>query len=256
MTERIVLITGASRGLGRAVARGFALQGARLVLVARKIDNLVSVAEACLADGVPVQTFPCDLSSAEAIGDLCTRLNSILPCLDVLVGNAAVLGPQGSLSTIDISAWQEVFAVNVLANARLVQGLWPLLARSNAARIVFVTSGAARGVAGTGAYSVTKAGLNAMALGLAPECVPPQMTVNVVSPGPMRTDMRREAKPSENPETVPVPDEAVAAILDLARADCERHGEIMMLSAGRPEEASRPGKTLGDNQGETARQTG
>ncbi len=225
---RIALITGASRGIGAAVAKRFAREGAHLVLVARTVGGLEEVDDAVRAEGGSATLVPLDLLDYPAIDRLGGALAERHGRLDVLVGNAAMLGelrPVGHYPTDD---WEKVFALNVTANWRLIRAFDALLRASDAGRAMFVTAGAARShTAYWGAYAASKAALESMARTYAAELTKTDVRVNLIEPVATRTRLRAEAMPGEDPQTLPHPDALTDAFVELASPDCRRNGEIL-----------------------------
>ncbi|MBI3453808.1 MAG: SDR family NAD(P)-dependent oxidoreductase, partial [Rhodospirillales bacterium] len=225
---RIALITGATRGIGAAVAKRFAAEGAHVVLIGRTVGALEEMDDAVRAAGSSATLVPLDLNELERIDPLGPALHQRFGKLDILVGNAALLGSLTPLSHHDAKLWDEVMRVNVTANWRLIRTLEPLLKLSDAGRAIFVTSGAAqKAQAYWGAYATTKAALDAMVRTWAAELVKTPVRVNLLSPGPIRTAMRAHAFPGEDPATLPAPDAVTHAFVDLAAPDCTRHGETV-----------------------------
>ena len=168
LAGRIALITGASRGIGAAVARRFAAEGAKLILAARttggieEIDDEIRAAHG--ADAAPA-LVRVDLSVVEDIDRLAIAVSRRFGRLDVLVGNAGLLGTMGPIHQIEPAEWDRVLAVNLSANWRLVRVFDPILRAVDSGRAIFVGSGAARGKHPYwGTYAVSKAGLETMAL--------------------------------------------------------------------------------------------
>ncbi|MFQ5764708.1 MAG: SDR family NAD(P)-dependent oxidoreductase [Rhodospirillales bacterium] len=227
---RIALVTGASRGIGAAVARRFAEEGARLVLTARTPGGLEELDDDVRGiTGEPATLVPLDLTDLDAIDRLGAAIFERFQRLDVLIGNAGQLGTLGPLPHIEPTTWDRVMAVNVTANWRLIRSMDPLLRVSDAGRCVFVTSTVAREVrAYWGAYAVSKAALEMTALIYAAEVAKTSVRVNIVNPGPTRTAMRTEAFPGEDPETLKTPESIAGVFVDLAEAACERHGEVVV----------------------------
>jgi NAD(P)-dependent dehydrogenase (short-subunit alcohol dehydrogenase family) len=226
---RIAVVTGASRGIGAAVALRFAEEGAQLVLIARTVGALEELDDAIRAAGgrQPV-LVPHDLRDFDGLDRLGASLHERYGKLDILVGNAGILGPLTPVGHIPPDIWQEVMDVNVTANYRLIRSLDPLLRRSDAGRAIFVTSGASSGrTAYWGPYAVSKAALEALVLSYAAEVTKTQVRANLLSPGPIRTAMRAAAFPGENPETLRRPEEIVDLFVDLASAACTKNGEIV-----------------------------
>ncbi len=228
LVGRIAVVTGASRGIGAAVARRFAAEGAHVVLVARTVGGLEEVDDAVRAAGGAATLVPLDLADLDRIDPLGPALYERFKKLDILVGNAGLLGTLGPLSHHDAKLWDDVFKVNVTANWRLIRTLEPLLRLSDAGRAIFVTSGAAQmAQAYWGAYATAKAALEAMVKTWAAELAKTTIRVNLLSPGPIRTAMRAEAFPGEDPLSLRPPDAILQSFVDLAAPDCARHGEIV-----------------------------
>lgn len=228
LSGRIAVVTGASRGIGAAVARLFAAEGAHIVAVARTVGGLEELDDAIRATGGTATLVPQDLCELDAIDKLGAALYERYGRLDVLVGNAGVLGSLTPVSHIEPRIWDEAVAINLTANYRLIRSLDPLLRLSDAGRAIFVTSGAARAPrAYWGTYGATKVALEHLVLTWAAEIAKTAVRVNLVNPGATRTAMRAAAMPGEDPQTLPTPDEVAPAFLDLATPDCSRHGEIV-----------------------------
>jgi NAD(P)-dependent dehydrogenase (short-subunit alcohol dehydrogenase family) len=228
LVGRIALITGASRGIGAAVARRFAKEGARLVLAARTVGGLEEVDDAVRASGGQATLVPMDLTDGAAIDQLGGAIHEQFGRLDILVGNAAALGTLGPVAHIEPTQWDAVVALNLTANYRLIRSIDPLLRQSDAGRAIFVSSGAARGRNPFwGAYAATKAGLEALVKTYAAEMAETSVRANLVNPGAQRTEMRAAAFPGELPESLPHPDERTGVFVDLADTACDKNGEIL-----------------------------
>lgn len=153
--------------------------------------------------------------------------------LDILIGNAGVLGKLTPLGHLEPKVWDEVMAINVTANWRLIRSLDPLLQRSDAGRAVFVSSGAARKCpAYWGAYSVSKAALEALVKTYAAENQSTQVRANLLNPGPIRTAMRAKAMPGEDPMSLPTAEALARAAADLWQSECRQNGTIFDFQAG------------------------
>jgi NAD(P)-dependent dehydrogenase (short-subunit alcohol dehydrogenase family) len=233
LAGRLALVTGASRGLGAAVAKRFAAEGAQLVLVARTVGGLEEVDDAVRAAGSSATLVPLDLADFDAIDRLGQSLHERFGRLDVLVGNAGVLGTLSPVGHIRVRDWTEVVNLNLTANWRLIRSLDPLLRISDAGRVIFVTDSVARGPkAFWGPYAAAKAGLEALVRVYADETArTTNLRVNLIDPGRLRTRLRARAYPGERPETVPAPDSAADAFVALAAPACARHGELVVLPA-------------------------
>jgi len=228
LAGRIAVVTGASRGIGAAVARLLAGEGAHIVAVARTVGGLEELDDAIRASGGTTTLVPQDLRDFEAIDRLGAALYQRYGRLDVLVGNAGVLGGLTPVGHIEPRAWEEALAINLTANYRLIRSLDPLLRQSDAGRAVFVTTGATRRPRPYWAtYGTTKIALEYLVLTWAAEVAKTNIRVNLVNPGATRTAMRAAAMPGEDPQTLPTADEIAPAFLELAAPDCARHGEIV-----------------------------
>ena len=225
---RIAFVTGASRGIGRAVAKRFAAEGAHVVLLARTQGALEELDDEIREAGGQATLVPFDLTDFDQIDRTGAALFERFKRLDVLVGNAGVLGTMGPVAHMDPAVWEQVMAVNVTANWRLIRGFDPLLRASDAGRAIFVTSGAARGPrAYWGAYAVSKAALEMLVGTYAAEVTKTNVRVNLVEPGATRTAMRAEAYPGEDPLSLKEPDGLTDVFVALAEPACDRHGELV-----------------------------
>jgi len=229
LAGRIALVTGASRGIGRAVAKRFAQEGADLILTARTVGALEELDDEIRAiNGKTSLLVPMDLRNFDTIDQLGAGLYERYGKLDVLVGNAGVLGQISPLTHTDPPAWQETIDVNLTANWRLIRSLDPLLRQSTAGRAIFVTSGAARGPrAYWGAYAVSKAALEMLVGIYAQENLQGTVRANLIDPGKTRTRIRATAYPGENPQTLPAPEDITEPFVRLAQADYAGNGEVV-----------------------------
>ncbi len=228
LEDRIALITGANRGIGRAVALAFAREGAHVILLARNVEALERVDDEIRGLGAAATLVPLDLSCGERIDNLGPTIYQRWGRLDILVANAGVLGPLSPLGHIPSEQWDEVLEINLTANWRLIRTADPLLRTSDAGRAIFVTSGAARNIrAYWGPYAVSKAGLEALVKTYAAETETTNLRVNLINPGATATAMRAEAMPGEDPATLPAPEDVAPVFVDLASPDCREHGQII-----------------------------
>lgn len=227
LANRVALVTGASRGIGRAVAVGLAREGAHVVLLARTTAGLEEVDDEIRAAAGTATLVTLDLRKPDKVDALGPTLYQRWGKLDILVANAGVLGPISPLPHITADAWNEVIDINLTANWRLIRSLDPLLRRADAARAVFVSSGAASGKnAYWGPYAVSKAGLEALVKTYAHEVASTAIKVNLLNPGPVRTTMRQRAYPGENPDTLPAPEALVPMFLDLLDVGQSESGQV------------------------------
>ena len=226
---RIALITGASRGIGAAVARRFAAEGAHVILTARTVGGIEEVDDAIrAAGGAPATLVPLDLRDGDEIDKLAPAIAARFGRLDILVGNAGVLGTLGPVSHLAPELWDEAVAVNLTANWRLIRALEPLLRASDAGRAIFVSSGIVRSNrAYWGVYAATKAGLDSLVKVWAEELAKTPVRINLIDPGATRTKMRAAAMPGEDPMSIKAPDEITEPFVDLADPACTRHGETV-----------------------------
>lgn len=216
LADRIALVTGASRGIGHATALALAKAGAHVVAIARTVGGLEELDDAIKAVGGSATLVPLDLKDYDGIDRLGASLNARYGKLDVLVANAGILGALSPLGHVEPKVWDDVMAINVTANYRLIRSLDPLLQKSDAGRAVFLTSGAAWvAMAYWGPYSVSKAAVELMARIYAAETASTKLRVNIFNPGPIRTRMRASAMPGEDPMTLDVPENVAEKILDL-----------------------------------------
>ena len=223
---RLALITGASRGIGYAVAKRFAAEGAHVIAVARTRGGLEELDDEICQAGGEATLVELDFNKPEQIDGLAGPILERWGKLDILVGNAAMLGRLTPVAQFPPDMWQQVFNVNLHANWRLIRALDPLLRASPAGRAMFVTSGVARRVVPYwGAYAVTKAALEQMVLTWAAEVEKTNLRVNILNPGPTRTAIRATAFPGEDPATLPHPDSLAETFVRLAEASCTLHGQ-------------------------------
>lgn len=228
LAGRVALITGASRGIGAAVARRYAAEGAHVVLIGRTVGGLEEVDDAVKAAGGSATLVPQDLTDYDAIDRLGAALYERFRRLDILVGNAGALGVLSPVPHIEPKLWDETFAVNVTANFRLIRSLDPLLRQSESGRAIFVTTAATKAPrAYWSAYGASKIALEYMVQTWAAEVAKTKLRVNLVDPGATRTAMRAAAFPGEDPETVKPPDALGDLFVDLGAAECKRHGEVV-----------------------------
>ncbi len=226
---RIALVTGASRGIGRAVARRFAEEGARLILIARTQNELEKLDDEIRAIGGQASLAPLDLRDYDSIDRVGAALFERYGKLDILVGNAGILGGLGPIGHFGPKVWEDVLAVNVTANWRLIRSLDPLLRRSDAGRAIFVTSCVTQAAFPYwGAYAASKAALEMMVRVYASELGRTNVKANLIDPGVVRTSMRAEAFPGEDPASLPAPEEITETFVELALPTCIQQGKIVV----------------------------
>jgi NAD(P)-dependent dehydrogenase (short-subunit alcohol dehydrogenase family) len=224
---RVALITGASRGIGRAVAKALAALGAQVVLVARTQGGLEEVDDEIRAGGGKATLLPMDLRNGDSIDPLGPSLMQRFGRLDILVHNAGALGKLTPVGHITPKDFAECVAVNLAASYRLIRTCAPLLVASDAGRAVFVTTTVARAPrAFWGAYAASKAGMENLVLTWADEVEQTKLRVNLFNPGGTATRMRAQAFPGEDPNTLPAPEEVAPALVALCLPDVMEHGQL------------------------------
>ncbi|MFZ0608473.1 MAG: SDR family NAD(P)-dependent oxidoreductase [Xanthobacteraceae bacterium] len=234
LADRIALVTGATRGIGRAVTLALAREGAHVVATGRTQGALEEIDDAVRSAGSSATLVPLDIRDYPGIYRLATAIDERYQRLDVLVGNAGVVGQRSPVDHIDTQNWDEVMAVNVTANWHLLRAMNALLRRSDAGRVALITSGAATHPrAYSGAYSVSKAALNALGQIYAAETSSTAMRVNLFNPGPTRTKMRALVMPGEDPMTLPTPEVVAEKILDLCLPGCSETGKLYDFRTGK-----------------------
>jgi len=225
---RIALVTGASRGIGAAVAKRYAAEGAQVILTARTVGGIEETDDAIRAAGGTAILVPLDLTDGNKIDEFGARLYERFGKLDILVGNAGTLGVLTPVGHMDPPVWDKVVAVNLTANWRLLRSMDPLLRRSDAGRAIFVTSGVTRGVLPFwGAYAASKAALEALVKTYAAEISKFGLRANLVDPGVVRTALRAQAFPGEDPNTLPAPEAITEVFVALAEPSCRRNGQVV-----------------------------
>ena len=234
LAGRLALITGASRGLGAAVAERFAAEGARLILAARTVGGLEATDDRVRAAGGTATLIPVDLTEAEAVERLAAAIYQRFGGLDIVVANAARLGALSPVAHGDPELWQTVLDLNLVSTYRLIRAVHPLLAAAEAGRAVFVTCGVGHTTAPFwNAYAVSKAGLEMLARLYAAEVARTAIRVNLLDPGPLRTKLRATAFPGERPDAIPAPEDLTEAFVHLAEPACSSHGAL--IEAAEPE---------------------
>jgi NAD(P)-dependent dehydrogenase (short-subunit alcohol dehydrogenase family) len=222
------LITGASRGLGAALAERFAAEGASLVLVARTAGALEEVDDRVRAAGGRAILVPLDLAEGQAVDQLGGALAERFGRLDVLVGCAAELGSLSPLGHLKPQTFERVMTINAAANCRLIRSLDPLLRASTAGRAIFVTCAQARADKPYwGGYAASKAALEALVMAYAAETRRTALRVNLIDPGIMRTRLRASAYPGEDAAKLPDPRAVTEAFVALAETACTDHGQLI-----------------------------
>ena len=223
LADRLALVTGASRGIGAAIAESLAAAGAHVVLTARTAGELEQVEERIYRGGGSATIAPLDLTESDAIAKLATAIAGRWQALDVLVLNAAMLGSLAAVPAIDGKEFGKLLTLNVLANQALIAGFDPMLRRSDRARLLAITSSVgAQPRAYWGAYGASKAALENLVLAYGEEVANiSSIRTAIVDPGATRTAMRAKAFPGEDPATLKPPSAVADAVVDLLRQDFE-----------------------------------
>lgn len=227
LDKKIALVTGATKGIGRAVAIAYAKAGAHVIALGRQTSALESLDDQIKADGGSATLVDMDLKDFDSIDRLGGAIHERWGKLDILVGNAAILGPVTPLGHIKPKNWQDLVDVNITANWRLIRSFDPLLRQSDAARVIFVTSGAAHSSKPyVGGYAMSKAALEVIAKTYAAETEDTAIRVNIIDPSHTRTEMRAAYMPGEKPETVKEPTALAPLFLELASDSITDTGKV------------------------------
>ncbi|HSI42201.1 MAG TPA: SDR family NAD(P)-dependent oxidoreductase [Xanthobacteraceae bacterium] len=243
LADRVALVTGATRGIGRATALALAGAGAHVIALGRTSGALEELDDAIKAVGSSATLVPVDVKDGPGIDRLGGAIFERFGVLDVFVANAGVLGPMTPLAHIEPKEWDDTIAANLTANWRLVRSLDPLLRRASAGRAVLVSSGAAHKARPFwGAYAASKAALEVLGRTWAAEVANlSNLKVTLFNPGPVATRMRAKAFPSENQATLPTPEAVAAAILPLCLPDFTETGRLYDFPTGRLLDFRAPG---------------
>lgn len=222
---RTALVTGANRGIGLAIAKELGKEGALVLLAGRKKSALAKVKKEIQAAGGNAQVVAVDFDREKSVRNAARGLRRRLKALDIFIGNAASLGARVPLVSYPLKTWRETFRINVEANLALLQELDPLLKKSSAPRIVMLSARVAtQGKATTGSYAVSKAALESLVRIYVAELGDSPLRINVVSPGPTRTEMRARAAPEEDPMTIKAPEAIAPLFVALSMPQCQLQG--------------------------------
>ena len=234
LNSKVILVTGANKGFGLAISMDLAKAGATVIMLGRDLSSLEYAYDAVVDAGYkePI-LYPLDLEGAspENYQELQDNIIEKFNRLDGLIHNAAILGTQMPIDQYDIKLWYSTLQINLSAPFMLTQFLIPALKKSNDARILFLSSSVGRKArAYWGAYSVSKFGLEGLAMTLSEELEKTKIKVNTINPGKMRTEMRRTAYPAEDASTLPKPEEKSSVIVYLLSKEAERiNGEQLSI---------------------------
>lgn len=227
LAGRVALITGASRGIGRALALAVAREGAHVIAVARTQGALEELDDEIRAAGGAATLVPLDITDYDGLDRLGLAIHERWGKLDMMVANAGSLNPLAPLGHVTSKEFDTVMAVNVTSVWRLIRSMESLLTASDAGRAVFLSSGAAhKCLAYWGPYSASKAAVEALARTFAAETATTGVRVSIVNPGPLRTRMRAAAMPGEDPQTLRTPEDLAPHILPMLRPDWTHSGLI------------------------------
>ena len=226
LAGRIALVTGASRGIGRAAAIALGAAGAHVICIARTVGGLEETDDAIAKAGGTATLVPLNLKDFSAIDRLGASIYERWGRLDAFLGNAGTLGALTPLAQLDPKIFTELMEINITANWRLIRSLDPLLRQSDAGRVLFITSGAAaKHTQYWGGYAMSKAALESLALTYAAECAVTNIKVNLLNPGAIRTAMRAKAMPGEEPSSLKRPEEVAPRIVQLLSPSSDKTGE-------------------------------
>lgn len=231
--NRIALVTGASRGLGKAAALALAKDGCHIIATARTIGGLEELDDQIKDAGGSATLVQMDLKDRPAMFNLAQAIQERWGKLDVMIANAGVLGALTPASHLDENIWDDVIDTNLSAVWRMIRVFEGLLRQSEAGRAVLVTSSAAHGgnYPYWSAYSASKAGLEALGQSWAAELANTNIKVNLLDPGGVGTSMFGTAFPGIDLATMPQPEDIAPAFVALSSVDCSRHGEVIRASA-------------------------
>lgn len=233
LSGKTALITGASRGIGAAVAKAYAAAGAKVILAARTVGALEAVDDDIRkADSQPATIMPVDMAKLDELDKMGPAIAQQFGGLDIFIGNAAMLGTLGPMTHMDAKTWHKVWDVNLHANFRLLRSLDPLLRAAPAGRVICTSSGLAQlPLAYWSAYCASKAALEMMVKVYATETEKTNVRANLVDPGLVDTAMLAEAFPGGYPGQTKRPEDVASVFLELAAPSCQRHGEVVKAGA-------------------------
>ena len=224
---KIALVTGASKGIGRAAAIALGAAGAHVICVARTVGALEEVDDEIRKAGGSATLVPFNLKDVAGIDRLGASIFERWGRLDALLANAGVLGVLTPITHLEPKVFDQLLDINVTANWRLIRSMDPLLRLSDAGRALFVTSGAARKHSQFwGGYAMSKAALEALALTYAAECQSTKVRVNLFNPGATRTAMRKKAMPGEDPAGLQTPEDIAPRIVELLSPSNAANGQL------------------------------
>lgn len=222
MTDKVALVTGGSRGIGRAIALAYAREGARVFVSARREADLEQAVGEIRAAGGEASWIAADISKTREVKRLLREVRCLYGTVHILVNNASILGPRETIIRYPLSDWERVMRVNLTAMFGVTKEALRMMIPQKEGSIINLSSGVGRvGKARWGAYAVSKFGVEGFTQLLAEEMKEHNIRVNAVNPGGTRTDMRAEAYPQEDPLTLPAPDEITKVFVYLASPESE-----------------------------------
>ncbi|NOZ41605.1 MAG: SDR family NAD(P)-dependent oxidoreductase, partial [Alphaproteobacteria bacterium] len=229
LKDKIALVTGATRGIGAGVVRALAREGAYIIMVGRTTGALEEMDDVVHELGAEATLVPMDLTDSKAIDRLGGHVAEKWGRLDILIGNAGILGPISPVGHIPPKDWDQLLAVNLTANYRLIRSFDPLLKAADAGRMVFVTSTVGEDCrAYWGGYGCTKAALNCMVKSYALEIANiSNARANILNPGPIRTQMRAAAAPGEDRDSLDTPDDVAPLFVKMCLPEFQQNGTII-----------------------------
>lgn len=217
LNKKVVVITGASKGLGAALARGFARSGAKVALCARSKDELKKIEQEITNDGGTVFTLPIDVKVPDHVENFASTTLSEFGKVDAVINNASILGQRVPVSDYQYSTWQNVIDVNINGVFLMTKAFLPALMKQRSGSIINLSSGVGnKGKPRWGAYCVSKFGVEGFSYMLAEEMREYSIRVNIVNPGGLATDMRRAAYPDEDRSKLKKPEDILNVFLYLA----------------------------------------
>ena len=231
-SDKLALVTGASRGIGRAVALELGKAGAHVIIAARRTGALEDLDDEIRSAGGTATLVQLDLTAGDKIDLLGPTIYERWGKLDLVAACASILGPISPLPHITEDTWDTVMTTNLDSNWRLIRSIDPLIRKAEAARVVFATCAEAAGNLGYwGPYAVSKAGLEALVKTYAVEMMNTPVRVNLIDPGAVRTELRAKAFPGEDPKTLPPPEDVVPLFLSALAPECDVSGETFRRKA-------------------------
>ena len=222
LTGKVALVTGGSRGIGKAIALAYARGGAKVFISARRKEGLAATVEEIRRAGGEANWYAADLTKARDVKRLVREVIHSYGVIHILVNNASLLGPRETIARYPLSAWEEVVRVNLTGLFMVTKEVLGIMIPREEGTIINVSSGVGRvGKARWGAYAASKFGVEGFTQVLAEEVKARSIRVNAVNPGGTRTEMRAEAYPDEDPMTLPHPDEITGVFVHLATEESE-----------------------------------